>query len=64
MFYEIEAQSHVRVPPVTFDQDTKKSILKQLVEHERLGKILEPQHCGFRRTSPRHIFSAEKKMLP
>lgn len=32
MFYEIEAQSHVRVPPSTFGQDTKKSILNQLIE--------------------------------
>ncbi len=32
MFYEIEAKSHVRVPPLKFKQDTKKAILAQLIE--------------------------------
>lgn len=32
MFYEIEAKSHVRVPPRKFKQNTKKAILSQLRE--------------------------------
>ena len=32
MFYEIEVKSHIRVPPANFKEDTKKAILKQLLE--------------------------------
>ena len=32
MFYHIEARSHIRVPPTSFTQDTKKAILAQLRE--------------------------------
>lgn len=30
MFYEIEAQGHIRVPPEDFSEDTKKAVLKRL----------------------------------
>ena len=30
MFYEIEAKSHVRVPPVSFKDDIQESIIKEL----------------------------------
>jgi DNA-directed RNA polymerase subunit E' len=30
MFYEIEVRSHVRVPPIEFENDTKKAILRSL----------------------------------
>ncbi len=32
MFYEIEVKSHVRVPPSNFKEDTKKSVLNQLIQ--------------------------------
>lgn len=32
MFYEIEARSHVRVPPASFKDDTKEAIVKELIK--------------------------------
>lgn len=32
MFYEIEAQGYIRVPPVDFSEDTKVAVLKRLNE--------------------------------
>jgi len=30
MFYELELRSHIRVPPILFNEDTDKSVLNQL----------------------------------
>ncbi len=30
MFYELELRSHIRVPPILFNEDTEVSVLKQL----------------------------------
>jgi len=32
MFYELEIKTHVRVPPVSFNEDVKESVLKRLNE--------------------------------
>lgn len=46
MFYEVELKSHVRVPPSSFEEDTRESVLKSLNEmfegyiSEEIGAII------------------------
>jgi DNA-directed RNA polymerase subunit E' len=41
MFYEIELKSHVRVPPTSFQDDVKESVLKSL--NERFEGYISPE---------------------